>query len=234
MKKDQTKTLAYMALYVALYVVLKYAGDLIPILKMPNGGSIELELVAVFIASYHLGWQYGITVSLLSWLMTIILGSMPYYVHPVQIFLDYAGPLMACGAASLLWPFRDLNAGGRTILSILLAAGAFFGIYLSFAHDILHIILAVLCAAVTFAFSYWYIKEKKEFGIVISMLLKYLFTVLSGAYYWAGDAGAGSAAAWTFSLTYNLGYNLVTMIVCLILVPVLIDRLKKLRITFKY
>lgn len=59
MKRSTTKTIAYLALYVALYIVLKYVGNLIPFLQMPNGGSIELELIAVFICSYHLGWKIG-------------------------------------------------------------------------------------------------------------------------------------------------------------------------------
>ena len=73
-KNSLTRKLAYMAIYIALYVVLKFAGDLIPILKMPNGGSIELELIAVFIASYHLGWKDGACVAVLSWIMTIVIG----------------------------------------------------------------------------------------------------------------------------------------------------------------
>ena len=73
--RNQTKLLAYMALYAALYVVLKTVGNFIPFLQMPNGGSIEIELIAVFIASWHLGWSYGIGVALLSWLITFVMGS---------------------------------------------------------------------------------------------------------------------------------------------------------------
>ena len=54
MKNDKIKTMVYLAMYVAMYVVLKWCGNLIPFLNMPNGGAIELELVAVVLASYHL------------------------------------------------------------------------------------------------------------------------------------------------------------------------------------
>ena len=97
MKRSTTKTIAYLALYVALYIVLKYVGNLIPFLQMPNGGSIELELIAVFICSYHLGWKIGIADAILSWLMTIVLGFPMYFVQPVQILLDYVLPLVVCG-----------------------------------------------------------------------------------------------------------------------------------------
>ena len=55
MQRDKVKFLTYTAMYTALYVVLKFVGNLIPFLKMPQGGSIEIELIALFIASYHLG-----------------------------------------------------------------------------------------------------------------------------------------------------------------------------------
>lgn len=99
---NQTKLLAYMALYAALYVVLKYVGDMIPILQMPQGGSIEVELIAVFIASWHLGWVYGIGVAMLSWLITFVMGSGRWFLNPMQYALDYFLPLMSVGIASLL------------------------------------------------------------------------------------------------------------------------------------
>jgi len=99
--RNQTRLLAYMALYAALYVVLKYVGELIPFLKMPQGGSIEIELIAVFIASWHLGWKYGIGVALLSWLITFVLGSGRWYLNPMQYSLDYFIPLIVVGMAEL-------------------------------------------------------------------------------------------------------------------------------------
>ncbi len=106
MKNDKILTIAYMAMYVALYVVLKFVGNFVPFLTMPNGGSIEVELIALFIASYHLGWVAGGCAGILSWLITIVLGFPMYFVQPVQIFLDYAGPLLVCGAAAVLFPFK--------------------------------------------------------------------------------------------------------------------------------
>ena len=48
-------------------------GNMIPFLQMPNGGSIELELIPLMIASYHLGWKYGALCGLASFLLTIVL-----------------------------------------------------------------------------------------------------------------------------------------------------------------
>ncbi len=226
-KNSLTRKLAYMAIYIALYVVLKFAGDLIPILKMPNGGSIELELIAVFIASYHLGWKDGACVAVLSWIMTIVIGFPMYFVHPVQIALDYLLPLLVCGLASLLWPLRETGNVLSVCMSLATGLLSFAGIRYSFPASVITTIAAVLFAIGTFVFTYWYLKEKKSYGIVLSMLLKYLCTVLSGAYYWAEGTAAGSVEAWTFSLSYNLGYNFVTMIVCIFAVPYLIQQLNK-------
>lgn len=233
MKNNKIRTMAYMALYAALYIVLKYVGNLIPFLDMPNGGSIELELIAVFIASYHLGFIKGALTGLLSWGLSIVLQFPMYFVSPIQIILDYAGPLALCGMASLLWPFEKVSKPFAAVLAVVIAIGSFAGIYNSFGAGVITMIAAVVIGLATGAFTFWYVIEKKKFGIVIAMLLKYVCTVLSGVYFWFPEsATAGSPAAWTYSLGYNLWYNLVTMIVCIMIVPMLIERLKKSGVRF--
>lgn len=226
MKRSTTKTIAYLALYVALYIVLKYVGNLIPFLQMPNGGSIELELIAVFICSYHLGWKIGIADAILSWLMTIVLGFPMYFVQPVQILLDYVLPLVVCGVASLLWPIKEMSKPVTTVMGVVLAVASFFGIANSYSNTTVAYIAGAVVAAGMFGFTYWYLKNKKKYGIVISMVLKYICQLLSGVYFWFPEgSAAGSTEAWVFSAGYNLWYNLVTLVVCIIIVPTLIDRL---------
>ena len=105
--RNQTRLIAYMALYAALYVVLKFVGNYIPFLQMPQGGSIEIELIAIFVASWHLGWKYGIGVAMLCWLVTFVMGSGRWYLNPMQYSLDYFLPLIAVGVASLLGTKSD-------------------------------------------------------------------------------------------------------------------------------
>lgn len=100
MKNDKIRTIAFMAFYAALYVVLKLIGNYIPFLKMPNGGSIELELVALFIASYHLGWAKGLGTALICLVLNFFTGAT-YYLNPAQFALDYIVPLAVVGMASL-------------------------------------------------------------------------------------------------------------------------------------
>lgn len=241
--RSKTRTIAYLALYVALYVVLKYVGNLIPILQMPNGGSIELELIAVFICSYQLGWKLGICCGLLSWLITIVLGFEMWFVQPIQVLLDYVLPLVLCGMASFLWPFKKLPKTVYVLMGLALALAAYFGIVNSWgpsagsdvpaASKKLVDAVSVLVAIGIFAFTVWYGETRKRFGIAISMILKYVCQMLSGVYFWFPDgSAAGSREAWIFSAGYNLWYNLVTMIVCMFVVPMLIDRLEKAHVKF--
>ena len=101
MRHDKLRDMTYIAAYAAIYVVLWWVGKFIPFLQMPQGGSIELELIAIFIASYHLGWKKGIGVAMLCWLITFILGSGRWYLNPMQYALDYFIPLLVVGLASL-------------------------------------------------------------------------------------------------------------------------------------
>lgn len=120
-----------MALLVALYVVLEYAGMFIPFLQMPQGGSIELYWIPVFAASYLLGWQYGTAVAILSWAVSFMLGIPMYFVKPLQVMLDYIMPLIVCGLASAYWKGKNRYIVGVTAAMVLkyisqVLSGVFF------------------------------------------------------------------------------------------------------------
>lgn len=233
MKREQIKTISYTALYIAMYIVLKYVGDLIPFLQMPNGGSIKLELVAIFLASYHLGWKGGAAVAIMSWLMSWLLGSSVWFVHPLQIILDYIGPVLVCGLASVLWPFRKPDNKILFAVSLVLGLAAFFGIMNSYSSGVAAAV-SFPVAGGAFAFNNFYLKHDGKPGILLAMAGKYVLQVLSGVYYWFPEGSyAGSPASWAFSLQYNLWYNLVTMVFCALIVPELIRRLKLAKISFQ-
>lgn len=99
--KINVKDLSFMALYVALSLVLAYISQMVPFLQMPSGGSIELSLIAVYAASYHLGWKKGLAVGLLWWFVSWMFGMGSWYLNPIQYSLDYIVPAAICGMASL-------------------------------------------------------------------------------------------------------------------------------------
>ena len=74
-------------------------------------------------------------------------------------------------------------------------------------------------------------KNKKlkeiEIGIFITMLIRTMSIILSGAIYWFDiSTAAGSKEAWIGSLVYNLPYSIATLVMLMILIPILIKQLK--------
>lgn len=95
----KVKELTYVSTYIALALVLEYVSKLIPILQMPQGGSINLAVIPVFIASYHLGFKKGVLVGILWWLIGFLLGGNNWYLNPMQYSLDYIVPMSIIGFA---------------------------------------------------------------------------------------------------------------------------------------
>lgn len=230
MKKNSILLLCYLAMYAALYVVLKFVGNMIPFLQMPNGGSIELELIALFICAYHLGTWYGMACGLLSFLLTVLLGAKLYVVSLPQFLLDYILPLVVCGAAKGLFPSTKLNTHVYLLATMGLGLLCGYGFYVASGSIVW---LGIVVAVVVIGFFHTF-KPTAYFGILIAMVLKYFVQVLSGVYFWFDGSGgaAGSLPAWIFSLNYNAWYNLATLTVCLLAVPLLFERLKKAKIHF--
>ncbi len=101
MRKNQTLDLSFMGAYIALAVVLEYVNKLIPFLQMPQGGSINLAVIPVYLASYHLGFKKGLIVGAGWWLVGFIFGEYKYYLNPMQYTLDYFVPMLIVGLASI-------------------------------------------------------------------------------------------------------------------------------------
>ena len=93
--KNQTRnsiiSLVFIALYAAMAIALEQVSKLIPFLQMPQGGSIELGIIPIFMASYHLGFKKGLATSLIWWLLGFLLGGNNWFVSVPQYLLDYIG-----------------------------------------------------------------------------------------------------------------------------------------------
>ena len=94
------------ALCIALCIVL----EKINIFSMPQGGSVDFELVPLLLFTYRRGFKWGIYIGLLTGFVKILLGA--YFLNVFQVLLDY--PLAyACVGLAALHP---------RILGLLLAA----------------------------------------------------------------------------------------------------------------
>lgn len=108
--KWTTKDLVYMALYAALFIVLDVAVNTLGILQMPNGGSLGASVIPLLMASYHLGWQKGTVVAVLSILLQYVTGPM-YTPDLVGFLLDYFFAFSVYGLASLFPNYKWFYSG---------------------------------------------------------------------------------------------------------------------------
>ena len=108
--KWTTKDLVYMALYAALFIVLDVAVNTLGILQMPNGGSLGVSVIPLLMASYHLGWQKGTVVSVLSILLQYVTGPM-YTPDLLGFLLDYFIAFSVYGLASLFPNYKGFYSG---------------------------------------------------------------------------------------------------------------------------
>ena len=123
---DRVRTLVEGALCVALSVVLSY----FKIFKMPQGGSITLEMAPLFFFAYRHGFKWGISAGALSGLFQMLFGG--YIYHPLQAILDY--PLaFACtglaGAFGSHFVVGTLIAGAARLFCHVASGAIFFASY---------------------------------------------------------------------------------------------------------
>ena len=115
--KLNTKAVAYMALFVAMQVVLEAIFMIIP--GQPQGGSITLSLLPIYLGAYLMGSGYGLIIGLTSSLLQFALGLASYW-GPWSVMLDYVVPLTICGVAGF---FPDIKVAGKEFpLGIVIAS----------------------------------------------------------------------------------------------------------------
>lgn len=134
-KKLGVQDITYVAMYLALFFVLDWLSNTLPLFRMPQGGTLGLGTVALLMASYQLGWRLGLITSILSILLQFVTGQM-YIIGFTQFLLDYFFAFSVYGLACLFPNFKfgtktDLFYSGVLITSIIrffssTASGVFF------------------------------------------------------------------------------------------------------------
>ena len=77
---------------------------------MPNGGSLGVSVIPLLMASYHLGWQKGTVVAVLSILLQYVTGPM-YTPDLIGFLLDYFFAFSVYGLASLFPNYKWFYSG---------------------------------------------------------------------------------------------------------------------------
>ncbi|CAM2873894.1 energy-coupled thiamine transporter ThiT [Erysipelothrix tonsillarum] len=97
----KTKDLVLIAMYSAVFGVLEYITVTFDILRLPQGGSVSLSVVAIILASYHLGFKKSLMVAFLSFLLKFMIKT-PTVLHWFQFICDYIFAYSAYALAGLV------------------------------------------------------------------------------------------------------------------------------------
>jgi thiamine transporter len=108
----KTKDLVTISLLAALCLVLSQ----VKLLEMPNGGSISLYLVPIFIIAYFKDLRLTFTAGFVSSILQVIFGG--HVLNFLQVFLDYTFPLTIICMARI-WPVKNFYL--QLIISCVLA-----------------------------------------------------------------------------------------------------------------
>ena len=111
--RSEVRILVESSLCIALYLIL----SAFKLFQMPQGGSITLGMVPLFIFAYRWGAKWGIIAGSVSGILHFLLIG-GFFVHPLQIFLDVP---LASGMIGLAGLFKN-----HKIIGILIAGGLRF------------------------------------------------------------------------------------------------------------
>ena len=96
-KVNHTMAIAFGGVLIAM----AYGLSFIKLYELPMGGTITLvSILPICLYSYMFGTKRGIAIGLIYGILQIIQGA--YYVHPVQLLLDYPLPFAALGITGCL------------------------------------------------------------------------------------------------------------------------------------
>lgn len=119
----KTRDLVLMAMYSAMFVVLDYLSSVLPILDMPQGGSVGLAGIAVMLAAYQFGFVKGFFVGVVGVVVSALFSPW-YMLHWAQVLLDYP---IAFGGYALCALIPNTKVKGLTLpLGVLLGNFARF------------------------------------------------------------------------------------------------------------
>jgi thiamine transporter len=124
--KVPLKVLVEGALCIALSVALSY----VRLFSLPQGGSVSLSMLPLFIFALRRGGGYGVLAGVVTGLLHLFLGG--YVVHPVQALLDYPIASGALGLAGFFPRRKPLGLAVGTLASMLsyvLSGVVFFASY---------------------------------------------------------------------------------------------------------
>ncbi|MCL6571661.1 MAG: energy-coupled thiamine transporter ThiT [Bacillus sp. (in: Bacteria)] len=132
-KRSNTLFIAEVAVFSALAFLLDFAAGIISLKIWPQGGSISIAMVPVFLMAYRWGIKGGVLTGFLLGLLQFILGFSQIYTL-LQGFIDYFVAFSVVGLAGAFATLvRDsLNKQEKSKWMIYVVLGAFLGSFLRY------------------------------------------------------------------------------------------------------
>ncbi|MEC1634792.1 energy-coupled thiamine transporter ThiT [Bacillus mojavensis] len=132
----QLVRLIEIAIMTAAAVILDIVSGMF--LRMPQGGSVSIMMIPIFLISFRWGVKAGLTTGLLTGLVQVAIGNL-FLQHPVQLLLDYIAAFAAVGIsgffASAVRKSALSKAKGKLIVSVICAV--FIGSFLRYAAHVI-------------------------------------------------------------------------------------------------
>lgn len=129
--RDRKPSSATMIAEVGVAAALSIVLGKITVYKMPQGGSVSLEMVPILFLAFYRGAKSGTLAGLVAGFVELVLGAE--IVHPAQFILDYPLPMLVLGLAPVLGFGDDISyvitgTLGATFLRLLchVASGMIF------------------------------------------------------------------------------------------------------------
>jgi len=115
MRRNQVRIMTEIGMAVALAVIFNF----IPLWRMPQGGSVSLEMLPILMIALRWGAGSGMMAGAVYGLVQLALG--PFIVHPAQLVLDYPLAYMLVGLAGMFSNKINLKTKGSTYGWLLVA-----------------------------------------------------------------------------------------------------------------
>ncbi|ALC91980.1 thiamine biosynthesis protein ThiT [Bacillus sp. FJAT-18017] len=96
----KTLFLVEVAVFTAIALLLDYAANILSLKIWPQGGSISIAMVPIFLMAYRWGLKGGLLTGFLLGFLQIVLGQA-WIIHPVQGALDYVVAYTVVGLAGV-------------------------------------------------------------------------------------------------------------------------------------
>lgn len=121
-QSKQLVRLIEIAIMTAAAVILDIVSGMF--LRMPQGGSVSIMMIPIFLISFRWGVKAGLTTGLLTGLVQIAIGNL-FAQHPIQLLLDYIVAFAAIGIsgcfASSVRKAAVSKTKGKLIISVVSA-----------------------------------------------------------------------------------------------------------------